>query len=133
MLQKQLEIPLSRPPAFAPARILEIEIGLPLAPISAFDGRGNLGGSQPRLAIPPANAALAASFAQAGGKEGPYQRAIAIVFLHDRPLGTVEFQFDDGEVSAQQCAHQIWQQLYHQINQHLLQDGLPPVTTLESQ
>ncbi|HLG61263.1 MAG TPA: glycosyltransferase [Ktedonosporobacter sp.] len=110
MIQSQLELTLSRPPAFAPARILEIEIGLPLAPISAFDeqkGRRN--------------------------KAGPYQRALAIIFLHDRPLGTVEFEFDDDGVSAQQCARLIWQKLHHQINEHLCQDGLPPATTLDSQ
>src|SRR5437660_1713322 len=165
MTKSKQEIALSRPLDFVPARILEIEIGLPLASISAFGGRGNshdesgsyrlpwdedtlvgedelsgdqLGGDQPCLAIPPANAPTInqaptmnrGATAQAGGKEGPYQRAIAIVFLHDRPLGAVEFQLDDGEVSAQQCAQQIWQQLHLQINEHLRQDGLPPVATL---
>ncbi|HZO75281.1 MAG TPA: glycosyltransferase family 2 protein [Ktedonobacteraceae bacterium] len=105
MTQSKQEIILSRPSDFMPTRILEIEIGLPLAPISAFDEQ----------------------------KGRSYQRAIAIVFLHDRPLGAVEFEFDQAGVSAQQCAQQIWRKLHRQINEHLRQDGLPPVMTLESQ
>ncbi|HEU5229013.1 MAG TPA: hypothetical protein VFU49_14440 [Ktedonobacteraceae bacterium] len=34
--------------------------------------RSNVGWGKPSLAIPPANAADAASYAQAGGKECPY-------------------------------------------------------------
>src|SRR5579883_2952544 len=73
MTQSKQEIILSRPADFMPTRILEIEIGLPLAPISAFDEQ----------------------------KGRSYQRAIAIVFLHDRPLGAVEFEFDHDGVSVQ--------------------------------
>ena len=105
MIQSKPEIQISHHSDFAAARIVEIELGLPLTALSAFDEeRGRW-----------------------------YERALAVIFLHDRPLGTVEFLLDEQGLSAQQCAQQIWHQLGHEINAHLLTDGLPAVSTLSEQ
>ena len=103
MIQSKSETVPSQIAAFAPARILEIELGLPLPAIAAFDEQ----------------------------KAWSYQRALCVVFLHDRPIGVVEFQFDESGVSTQACAQQIWHKLHQEINQHLHQDGLPPITHLD--
>ncbi|HEY7122635.1 MAG TPA: glycosyltransferase [Ktedonobacterales bacterium] len=86
----------------APARILEIELAQPIPALSACDERGQ-----------------------------SYRRALGVVRLHTQPLGFVEFQFDEHGVSAANCARQIWQCLREQINAHLQQDNLPPVTELD--
>lgn len=88
-------------PALAPARILEIELAQPLPAIAACDEQGR-----------------------------SYQRALCVVRLHTQPLGVVEFQFDEQGVSAAHCAQQVWQRLHGQINEHLRQDALPPITEL---
>ena len=51
-----------------PARVMEIELGQPLSDIAACDEQGRC-----------------------------YQRALCLVRLHTRPLGVVEFQFDERE------------------------------------
>ncbi|HEU5228513.1 MAG TPA: glycosyltransferase family A protein, partial [Ktedonobacteraceae bacterium] len=105
MIQSKAEIQIASPSDFAPARMVEIELGLPLTALSAFDEE----------------------------HARWYQRALAVIFLHDRPLGTVEFLFDKEGLSAQQCAEQIWHKLQREINVHLLEDGLPTVSTLSEQ
>lgn len=86
----------------APARVLEIEIGQPLLPVSAVnDDTGQC-----------------------------YRRAMCLVRLHTRPLGVVDLQLDRDEMSADECAENIWRTLHKEINEHLQQDGLPAVTGL---
>ncbi len=89
-------------PDFEPARIIEVEIGQPLPDISACDAPT--------------------------GRH--YRRALCLVRLHTRPLGLVELQLDEHEVSAQQYAAHIWQALSEKITAHLREDGLPGVTRL---
>ncbi len=87
-----------------PARILEIELGQVIPALSAFDEKT--------------------------GKR--YQRAIILVRLHTQPLGTVEFQFNGDEVSAELCAQRIWKTLREQILEHLREDNLPLVEVLNT-
>jgi len=89
---------------FEPMRIIEIEIGQPLADISACDK--NTGRY--------------------------YRRALCLVRLHTQPLGQVELQLDGHGVSANEYAARIWQVLSEKINAHLRQDGLPEVTGLSA-
>ncbi len=89
-------------PDLAPARVMEIELTQPLPHIAANDGQGR-----------------------------SYRRALGLVRLHTQPLGIVEFQFDEQGISAAQGAQQVWQSLHAQINDHLQQDDLPPVTGLD--
>jgi len=88
----------------APARVMEIELGEPLPMITAFDDK----------------------------KGKRYQRVLCLVRLHTRPLGVVEFTLERDELDAGTCAGQIWSMLREQINEHLRQDGLPPVTVFEA-
>ncbi len=89
-------------PVPAPASIMEIELTQPIPALSACDERGQ-----------------------------SYRRALGVVRLHTQPLGFVEFQFDEQGVSAANCAQRIWHCLHEQINGHLRQDALPPVTELD--
>lgn len=91
-------------PGLEPARIIEIEIGQPLPSLSSFDART--------------------------GRH--YRRTLCLVRLHTRPLGVLEFEHDEGEVNAYEFARHIWRTLSASINEHLLQDGLPPVTELDT-
>ncbi len=72
-----------------PIRILEIEIGQPLLPVTAED------------------------------KGYSYQQALCLVRLHSHPLGTIELDLVHGPVSADECAHHIWNALRTKINAHL--------------
>ncbi|MGZ3615844.1 MAG: glycosyltransferase [Ktedonobacteraceae bacterium] len=86
----------------APIRVLEIEIGQPLLPVSAKkDETGQY-----------------------------YRSAICLIRLHTRPLGVVSLQLEDGRISANECAKIIWRTLHTEINEHLQQDGLPVVSEL---
>ncbi|GAC1299255.1 MAG: hypothetical protein NVSMB27_39220 [Ktedonobacteraceae bacterium] len=87
-----------------PARILEIELGQPLHGVSAIDEK----------------------------TEHCYQRVLSLIRLHTQPLGIVELQLDEREIGADACAQHIWQKLQAPINEHLQQDGLPPVTGLDA-
>jgi len=89
-------------PVYTPARILEIELEHPLPTISAFDEK----------------------------KGCYYRRTHCLVRLHTQPLGLVEFDFEKDELSPDEYAPHIWQALSGQINEHLRQDGLSPVTAL---
>jgi len=60
----------------------------------------------------------------------PYHRAQCLVRLHAQPLGLVEVPLESGQLSATALAAHIWQTLGAQINSHLREDGLEPVTTL---
>ncbi len=91
-------------PGFTPARILEIELEHPLPIISAFDEK----------------------------KGSRYRRAHCLVRLHTLPLGLVELKFDQDKLNPDEYAPVIWWALNKQINEHLQQDGLPPVTALTS-
>ena len=62
-----------------------------------------------------------------------YRKALCVVRLHSQPLGTVELALDNGALSAQTLAQSIWQTLGEQMNTHLLQDGLAPVSRLGEQ
>jgi GT2 family glycosyltransferase len=103
VLHHPVVAPTSDDPGFAPARILKIELSQPLPQIEAFDYRRN-------------------QF---------YSRALAYIYLHSQPLGAVEFEFGEQGVTAYQCARQIWRALSVQINEHLREDGLSPMTTLD--
>lgn len=86
-----------------PSRIVEVELGQPLLAISAFDDKT--------------------------GRH--YQRALCLIRLHTRPLGVVETPVGESGVSADELAELVWHSLQNAIIEHLIQDGLPPVTALD--
>jgi glycosyltransferase involved in cell wall biosynthesis len=89
---------------YVPARVLEIELGQPLLPLSDFDE-----------------------------KTGHYyKRALCLIRLHTQPLGVIELQLDESETSAYKYAQRIWNTFAEKINAHLQQDGLPLVTGLDT-
>ena len=88
--------------SFVPMCIIEVELGQPLPPLSAFDDK----------------------------KGSSYQRARCLVRLHTQPLGLVELTIDTDELSPDEYTPEIWQALSGQINEHLRQDGQAPVTSL---
>src|ERR1700730_546153 len=88
----------------APARIVEIELGQPLPILSALNE-----------------------------KTGQYYRhAMCLVRLHSQPLGLVELQLEKNGVGADEYAPQIWHSFGAEINEHLQQDSLPPVSGLDA-
>jgi glycosyltransferase involved in cell wall biosynthesis len=91
-------------PDFSPVRVLEIEIGNPLPPISACDEKT--------------------------GQR--YEKALCLVRLHSEPLGLLRLQLDGGDMNAHTCAQQIWTSLGALINAHLQQDGLTPASELDA-
>lgn len=90
-------------PELEPTRILEVEIGQSLPAISAFDEKTG------RL----------------------YRRALCLIRLHTQPLGMVMLHFDEQGITAAAFARQIWHSLSSKIYEHLYQDDLPGVTTLD--
>jgi len=88
--------------AFIPIRMMEVEIGASLPTLSAFDKK----------------------------KERYYECARCLIRLHAQPLGILEIYFAQEELTPEEYVPQIWQELQLQINEHLRQDGLPPVSTL---
>src|SRR5438309_11651100 len=100
---------LSRKPVTSPsgaqaaARVLEIEVGQPLPPLSAFDEKT--------------------------GQH--YRRALCLVRLHTQPLGLVELQLDEHGMRAEEYISHIWHTLSEEINEHLRQDGLTAVNGLD--
>lgn len=62
-----------------------------------------------------------------------YHKALGLVRLHSQPLGWVELALDNGTLSAQTLTQSIWQALSEQVNAHLLQDGLAPMSKLGEQ
>ncbi len=88
---------------FRPIRMLDAEIGAPLAAIgAATDHQGQL-----------------------------YTRAWVLVRLHDTPLGLIEVDLPDGSLPADALASAIWAGLAGEINAHLRDDGLARVTRLD--
>lgn len=92
-------------PELAPARILEIELGQPLAALSAIDEKN--------------------------GRR--YHRALCLVRLHSIPLGVVEIQFTGNQMNPSTYIQQIWNSLSAAINEHLQADALPTVTGLDAE
>src|SRR4051794_34498589 len=89
-------------PEYSPIRMLEIELEHPLPTISAFDEK----------------------------RGSYYQYAYCLVRLHTLPLGLVELKFDKDELNPEEYAPKILQVLNAQINDHLRQDDLSPITVL---
>ena len=89
---------------YVPARVLEIELGQPLVPLSAYDEK----------------------------TDHYYKRALCLIRLHTQPLGVIELQLDEPETSAYKYAQPIWNTFAAKINAHLQQDNLPPVTRLDT-
>ena len=90
-------------PGFTPIRMVQVEIGEPIAGIAAaHDKRG-----------------------------GVYTRAWALVRLHDEPLGMVELALPDGALPAEALADEVWKRLGTQINAHLRADGMAELTSLQ--
>jgi glycosyltransferase involved in cell wall biosynthesis/GT2 family glycosyltransferase len=83
------------PQNFAPVRMAEVELGLPLPALEG--GAGELG--------------------------IPYRTAQCLVRLHGRPLGFVGVDLSDAPVTAQALAEQIWSRLETEIRAHLGEDG----------
>ena len=91
--------------SYAPARMLEIELGQSLPPLCAVD--------------------------EMTGRR--YIRAYCLVRLHGRPLGMIEIEIEGDEVTAGMYAGRIWEELGEKIVEHLREDGLPPVTGLDAE
>ncbi len=92
-------------PSYEPMRIVEVELGRPLPPISAYD--------------------------EETGQT--YKRALCFVRLHTQPLGMLELALDTCETSPTIYAQDIWNSLEEAILAHLQQDGLPSVSGLNAQ
>src|SRR6516164_2084797 len=90
--------------AYAPMRILEIELGEPLPSLSVIDEKTG----------------------------HSYQRAMCLVRLHTHPLGLVELQLVEGGMDPHFYVQHIWSALGPQINEHLQQDELLPVSGLDA-
>ena len=90
------------PPSPSPFRLLHLELSEPIQDAA--------------LAVP--------------GRAAPYARALALVRLHDLPLGLVELHAPApgaAAVPADVVRAEIWQALEGPINRHLVEDGMPPV------
>ena len=91
--------------SYVPMRIVEVELGQPLPPISARDEETG----------------------------HTYERALCLVRLHTQPLGMLELPLDVRETPPNIYAQHIWSVLGESILEHLRQDGLPPVIGLNAQ
>src|ERR1700694_3709220 len=91
--------------SYIPMRIVEVELGQPLLPISARNEETG----------------------------HTYERALCLVRLHTQPLGMLELPLAVCETSPNTYAQHIWNALGESILEHLQQDGLPPVTGLNAQ
>jgi GT2 family glycosyltransferase len=88
-----------------PVRILEIELEQPLPTLSAKDEHSGQ----------------------------CYHRALCLVRLHSQPLGTVELRLEKSTLEAKEYVQNIWEALSVQINEHLRQDGLPPIIEVNAE
>ncbi len=88
---------------FAPMRMLDLELSRPLPVFSALD--------------PVTNQV--------------YQRALCLVRLHTRLIGTVELFFIENDLQPRDYAKQIWAILGPDINKHLQGDGLTALVVLD--
>lgn len=89
---------------YKPMRILEVELGEALLSLSALDEKT--------------------------GQH--YQRIRCVVRLHTQPLGVVDLDVAGRALEPEQYIPAIWNTLHTQINDHLQSDGLPTVSTLET-
>ncbi len=94
-------------PSFTSMRILEIELEQPLPFISAFSGERRHDSMR------------------------PYKRVLCLVRLHAQPLGLVEFPLGEQGAEAQEYLSYIWDSLHIEINEHLRQDNLLAVDSLD--
>jgi len=85
-----------------PVRVLDIELSRPLSGIPARDERT--------------------------GKS--YGTASALIRLHSLPLGVLDLPLGDDGLTARDCADHIWRAFGDAINDHLLGDGIAPLTSL---
>jgi GT2 family glycosyltransferase len=60
----------------------------------------------------------------------PYAAVRLLVRLHGQPLGFVTLPLVDGRLAASAIAEQVSGQLRSQVNTHLVEDGLTPVTSI---
>ncbi len=88
--------------AYAPMRIMELELSQPLPTLYAVN-------EQTRQ---------------------PYQRALCLVRLHRQPLGVLELPLAADGLRAEEYVTHIWLHLGQQINEHLHHDGLPAISEL---
>ena len=89
--------------AFAPIRMLEIEISRHVADITPErDRQGQV-----------------------------YTRAWALVRLHDEPIGIVTLALPEGTLAGAAVAQAIWGALHLEIAEHLRADAMPPLSALE--
>lgn len=91
-------------PSFSPIRMLEVEIGRPIADVEVRSARDG----------------------------SVYTRGWALARLHDSPLGVVEIELPHGSLTAEGLASAIWAELGGAINDHLRRDGIPAVQTLQA-
>lgn len=90
-------------PELPPTRVLEIELASPLPTVTRSD--------------------------PATGRS--YLRARVLVRLHRRPLGLVDVALPEQGLTPGLLAGAIWRALSPEINQHLRDDGLPTVASLD--
>jgi GT2 family glycosyltransferase len=84
-------------PEFSPVRLHDVEIGAPLAPLSAGSTEDGT----------------------------PFGSCLCLVRLHGRPLGTIEVRLPGEGIPAEELAGEIQRRLGEEIASHLRGDGLP--------
>ncbi len=106
MITNELKVTLDarRATDFAPARVLEIEIGRRLPAIQAADEKTGI----------------------------CYQRAYCLIRLHTHPIGVVEIPLAANEVPPAEYGSYIWAACGTAINHHLLADNLHPICDLDA-
>lgn len=87
---------------FAPVKMAELEIAAPIEALSAFDSESG----------------------------SPYKYIKVLVRLHQRPVGMLLSELENGEKDAELLASEVWETFSQEINSHLAEDFLPPLTTL---
>ncbi|MCL4560300.1 MAG: glycosyltransferase [Chloroflexi bacterium] len=87
-------------PDFLPTRVVDLEIGQPLADIPAVDVKS----------------------------AKHYSRLLALIRFHGQPLGQVNLDLREDGLQASDVAAQIWDALGTSINDHLRRDGLATVS-----
>ncbi|HLJ66479.1 MAG TPA: glycosyltransferase family 2 protein [Chloroflexota bacterium] len=98
------------PNGFQPIRLLDVELAGPIPEIAA-------GAESSGVPFP----------------SGRYERALTLVRLHGRPLGTVPVACPGGWLAAKRLAAAIWEELGPSINAHLREDGLLQLSELNEE
>jgi O-antigen biosynthesis protein len=62
----------------------------------------------------------------------PHARALALVVLHDEPLGILDLTIPEDGLPSDQLAEAAWQRFGERIRAHLHADGLPEPSTLDA-